>query len=162
MSAPRVTKSALALLSVCIFSACLSNEDTFTAGRIEKLCEASLPVCNTRVTCLVDEETYLRGVFPGAERALIYTPHPETTVTVSFLIDEQISPGTEMIVRAHQVGCVEVKEERLIDVDIFERAGDDRILSMTFDLEGRGDHLIEWFADATATYLVTVNYKIRR
>ncbi len=150
------------LLLICpLLSGCLSREDTFTEGRIERLCSASLPICNTRVTCTLDQESFLTGAFPGAERTMIYTPHPLTTVTVSFLIDEQIFPGTEMIVRAHQIGCVEVQEERLLDVDIFNRAGDDRILSFRFDLEGRGDHLIEWFADATATYAVTVSYTQR-
>ena len=141
---------------------CVSQQDSFTAGRIERLCEASLPICNTRVTCALDEESYLTGVFPGAERTMIYTPHPLTTLTVNFLIDEQVFPGTEMLVRAHQIGCVEVYEERLVDVDIFNRAGDDRILSFTFELEGRGDHLIEWFADASATYAVTIDYEQRR
>jgi hypothetical protein len=147
--------------ALCSFSSCVSREESFTAGRIERLCEASLPICNTRVTCSADEDTYLTGAFPGAERAMVYAPHPLTTVTLSFLIDKQIFPGTEMLVRAHQIGCVEIEEKRLVDVDIFQRAGDDRILSFSFDLEGRGDHLIEWFSDATATYVFTVDYKQR-
>ena len=140
---------------------CVSREDTFTEGRLERLCEASLPICQTRATCTLDEESYLTGVFPGAEKAMIYTPHPLTTVTVRFLLDEQAYPGTEMIVRAHQIGCVELEETRLVDVNIFTRAGDDRILEFSFELEGRGDHLVEWFADATATYSVTVDFKQR-
>lgn len=152
----------MGLMLLMVLSGCVSREDSFTSGRIERLCEASLPICNTRVTCTVDEESYLTGVFPGAERALIYTPHPKTTVTLNLLFDEQIFPGGELLVRAHQIGCVEVKEERLVDVDVFERAGDDRIISFTFELEGRGDHLIEWFSDATASYVLTVDYKQRR
>ena len=148
------------MLSISL-SSCLSNEDSFTAGRLERLCEASLPICQTRVTCQLDEKSYLTGVFPGAEKAMIYTPHPLTTVTVRFLLDQQSYPGTEMLVRAYQIGCVEVLEERLVDVDIFSRAGDDRILEFSFDLEGRGDHLIEWYADATVQYVVNIDYKQR-
>ena len=159
----RTLMSLLTMLcSVSLLSSCISREESFTAGRIEKLCEASLPICNTRVTCSADEDTYLTGAFPGAERAMVYTPHPLTKVTLNFLIDEQIFPGTEMLVRAHQIGCVEIEEKRLVDVDIFQRAGDDRILSFSFDLEGRGDHLIEWFSDATATYVFTVDYEQRK
>ena len=158
----RLLFSSIALLTLCAVSGCISREESFTAGRIEQLCEASLPICNTRVTCSAGEDTYLTGAFPGAERAMLYTPHPLTTVTLNFLIDEQIFPGTEMLVRAHQIGCVEIEEERLVDVDIFQRAGDDRILSFSFDLEGRGDHLVEWFSDATATYVMTVDYKQRK
>ena len=147
---------------MCItLSSCVSNEDSFTSGRLERLCEASLPICQTRVTCQLDEKSYLKGVFPGAEKAMVYTPHPLTTVSIRFLLDEQSFPGTEMLVRAYQVGCVEVIEERLVDVDIFARAGDDRILEFSFDLEGRGDHLIEWYADATVQYVVNIDYKQR-
>ena len=151
------------LWSLCsmLCAGCVSREDTFTEGRLERLCEASLPICQTRVTCALDEKSYLAGVFPGAEKAMVYTPHPLTTVTVRFMIDEQKFPGTEMIVRAHQIGCVEIQEERLVDVNIFTRAGDDRILEFSFELEGRGDHLIEWFADATATYLVNIDFEQR-
>ncbi len=152
---------ALFTLFSLSLSSCMSNEDSFTAGRLEKLCEASLPICQTRVTCQLDEQSYLSGVFPGAEKAMVYTPHPLTTVTIRFLLDEQSFPGTEMLVRAYQVGCVELLEERLVDVDIFARAGDDRILEFSFDLEGRGDHLIEWFADATAKYVVHIDFKQR-
>ena len=163
---PVVFQNSLQWLSILIMStfsflSCISNEESFTHGRLEKLCEASLPICNTRVTCTLDTESYLKGAFPGAERAMIYTPHPLTTVTIHFLINEQIYPGTEMLVRAHQIGCVEISEERLENVDIFTRAGDDKILSFSFDLEGRGDHLIEWFADATARYSVAIDFKQR-
>ena len=142
-------------------TSCISTEESFTSGRLEHLCEASLPICNTRVTCIVDETSYLKGAFPGAERAMVYAPHPRTKVTIHFLIEDQIYPGTEMLVRAHEIGCVEIQEERLTDVDIFRRAGDDRILSFSFDLEGRGDHLIEWFADASAAYLLTIDLEKR-
>lgn len=157
-----IARQAYIALASLLLHSCLSSEESFTAGRLERLCEASLPICSTRVTCSLDEESYLTGIFPGAERAMVYTPHPKTDVTLHFLFKEQVYPGTEMLIRAHQIGCVALQEERLLDVDVFTRAGEDRILSFTFELEGRGDHLIEWFSDATASYVLLVEYDQRR
>ena len=142
---------------ICALSSCLSRQDNFTQGRLEELCEASLPICKTRVTCTLDEPSFVTGTFPGAQSAVIYTPHPRSILTVRLLLDDQIYPGTELLVRAYQVGCADIEEERLLDVDLFTRAGDDRVIEFTFTLNHRGDHLIEWFSDATATYAVNAN-----
>ena len=158
----KITLMVCLCIAVSSLSGCLSREENFTQGRLETLCEASLPICKTRVTCTLDEQHYLTGVFPGAQRAVVYTPHPRTTITTRILLDDQIYPGTEFFIRAYQVGCVGVEEERLADVDVFQRAGDDRVLEFTFILEGRGDHLIEWFSDATASYAVAIDLSLRK
>ena len=151
------------LLGVSVgLSSCQSRQETFTQGRLESLCEASLPICKTRVTCTLDESSYISGIFPGAQSAVIYTPHPQTDIKVLLLLDEQVYPGTELMVRVYQVGCVEVKEEKWIDVDLFEQAGDDRIIELDFEVEGRGDHLIEIFSDATASYSLGIQMSLRR
>jgi hypothetical protein len=145
------------LTSLLLLSGCLSRDEEFTAGRLEARCEASIPVCATRAACALNNTTFASGRFPGAQRAIVYTPHPRTTLTARLLLDDQEYPGTELLVRAYQVGCVDVFEERLADIDIFQRAGDDRALDFTFELEGRGDHLIEWYSDAAASYTLTVS-----
>jgi|GEM_PF-860864 len=162
MSRARLLLSALlAALPIAPLQGCLSRADELTAGRLEARCDASIPVCATRASCALSGETFARGRFPGAQRAVVYAPHPRSTLTARLLLDEQVYPGTELLVRAYQVGCVDVLEERLVDVDIFRRAGEDRVLDFTFTLEGRGDHLIEWYSDAAASYTLTVNVAFR-
>lgn len=141
---------------------CQSRQEAFTQGRLETLCEASLPICKTRATCTLDDSSYISGIFPGSQSAVIYTPHPKTNIKVLLLLDKQIYPGTELMVRVYQIGCVEVKEEKWVDVDLFEQAGDDQIIELDFEVEGRGDHLLEIFSDATASYALGVKMSLRR
>ena len=149
--------AALSALSGSALSGCLSRAEEFTAGRLEARCDASIPVCATRASCALGDDSFARGRFPGAQRAVVYTPHPRSALTARLLLDEQVYPGTELLVRVYQVGCVDVLEERLVDIDIFARAGEDRVLDFTFELEGRGDHLIEWYSDAAASYTLNVS-----
>ena len=162
MMIPLIHQKALLLMVVAsTVLGCYSRADEFTQGRLHSVCSASIPVCQTRATCVVDDQSYIKGVFPGAERAIIYAPHPRTQVHVRILLDELQSPGTEFMIRAFQIGCIEKKEERIKDTNIFIRAGGDRVLDFTFDLEGRGDHLIEWFSDATAKYVLNVDFTFK-
>jgi hypothetical protein len=135
----------------------MTREENFTQGRLEALCETPTAVCQTRASCELSEERFVTGAFPGGQRAVVYAPHPRTTLTVRILLDDQRYPGTELFVRAHQLGCVDSLEERLVDIDLFQRAGEDRTLDFTFELRGQGDHLIEWFSDASATYTLVVD-----
>jgi hypothetical protein len=155
-------QGVLWLLCLTILSSCLSREENFTQGRLEEICRTSVPICQTKVTCQMSDQNFVKGTFPGAERAMIYTPHPRSTLTLRFLLDKQVYPGTEFLVRTYQVACIEKEEENLKDIDIFKQAGQNRVLEFTFDLIGEGDHLIEWFADASARYTVTatLEYKL--
>ena len=154
---------ALFLLSLSLtISGCLSREENFTQGRLRAACESATPICSGRATCTLSPKRYLEGTFPGAERAILYLQHPRSQVTVRMLLAEQVYPGTELLVRVHELGCASAEEEQLVDVDIFRRAGDDRILNFTFDVDGRGDHLIEFFSDMSARYTVTVDVEKRK
>ena len=155
------SRALLSLILSFTISGCLSREENFTQGRLRATCESATPICSGRATCTVSPKRYLEGTFPGAERAILYLQHPRSQVTVRMLLAEQVYPGTELLVRVHELGCASAEEEQLVDVDIFRRAGDDRILTFTFDVDGRGDHLIEFFSDMSARYTVTVDVEKR-
>jgi hypothetical protein len=70
-------------------------------------------------------------------------------------------PGTEFQVVAHSVGCDGFDELHLVDVDIFNYAGDDRIIQAELELEGEGDHLVSVFSDMNASYLMTLTIEER-
>ena len=145
------------MLVVLMMTSCLSREENFTQGRLEELCQTSVPICQTKVTCQLSDKNFIEGTFPGAERAMVYTPHPRTKLTLRFLLNDQIYPGTEFFIRVYQVACIDQIEEQIKDVDIFKQAGQNRVLEFSFDLIGEGDHLIEWFADASARYTLAAS-----
>jgi hypothetical protein len=144
------------LVGVALSAAgCVEADETFTQGRLRATCNSAIPVCDTRAACVLGDDEYLEGSFPGGEEFIVRTESGDRRLVVRFLLREMISPGTEMLVRAHQSGCAEFDERRLRDVDLFERAGDDRILQFELDLQGRGDHLVEIFSDMAADFSMT-------
>ena len=72
------------------------------------------------------------------------------------------APGTELIVQAYEPGCTlntEKSQAHMEDVDIFKKAGDDRVLQFDLFAQEAGEHLIEVYSDASADYLVVVKQK---
>jgi hypothetical protein len=146
----------LFLCLLLLISGCESRIDQFTAGKLESLCRVSLPICQTRVTCVLDEESFIAGDFPGSQSILLYAQHPKNKLKLKILLSEQVYPGTEFLIRVYDVGCASLQEEQLKNVDLFMRAGDDQILDFEFDFNGLGDHLIEVFSDMNAHYQLIV------
>ncbi|MEE2644573.1 MAG: hypothetical protein VYD19_06530 [Myxococcota bacterium] len=146
---------------IVLASGCLSREENFTQGRLKATCTETTPICSGRATCTLSPTRYLEGVFPGAEKAVLYIQHPRSRVKMRVLLSEQVYPGTEFLARIHDLGCADAEEVQLLEVDIFRRAGDDRVLDFSFDVDGRGDHLVELFSDMSARYTVTVDIERR-
>jgi hypothetical protein len=136
---------------------CENRIDDFTAGKLESLCQVSIPVCQTRVTCLIDEDHFISGDFPGSAAVLLYAEHPKNRLKIKLLLSEEVYPGTELLIRLYDVGCVSSQEERVADRDIFLLAGEDQILDFEFEFNGLGDHLIEIFSDMNAHYQMIVD-----
>lgn len=141
---------------VGLSAGCVSDEAVFTQGRLEVLCEESLPVCATRASCMLDGDSYLRSTFPGGVRAIVRNDYDEDTAVVEILLTEALAPGTELQVELQSPNCGRVEEERLIDVDLIEEAGSDRKFIFELDFQGRGDHLLSVFSDMNASYLLSV------
>jgi hypothetical protein len=144
-----------ALLLVGSLGGCVDQDTVFTRGRIQATCNAAIPVCDGRAACVIGNDDYVEGTFPGGQKTIVRTETADNRLVVRFLLDEMVSPGTEMLVRAHQPGCNAFEQQHPTDVDLFERAGDDRILQFTLDLPGQGDHLLEVFSDMGADYRMT-------
>lgn len=145
-----------ALLCALAATSCVRQEEVFTEGRVETTCGDAIPVCDTRAACVLDDNVYVDGAFPGGLQSIVRTESGDNRIVVRFLLEEMTSPGSELLVRAHSPGCGTFNERHLQDVDLFERAGDDRILQYELELEGDGDHLLEIFSDMGAEYLMTV------
>ena len=139
-----------------LLAGCVSDESIFTKGRLEDLCNASIPVCDTQAACVLDEDEYIRSEFPGGQRLIVRTETDNATLIVRFLLTDTLYPGTELLVQAYEASCGDFDEEHPWDIDLFEFAGDDRIIEFTLDLPGRGDHLLEIFSDMSSSYLMGV------
>ena len=145
------------LLAALAVAGCQSPEDEFTEGRLENLCAGTVPVCNVRAGCVLSDDDFVRGTFPGAQRYIVATDRPDQRVEVRLFFTSQRFPGTELLVQLSEPGCGRAEQTRLVDIDFFARAGDDGILDFSFDAPEKGDHLLEVFSDMSAGWLLTVD-----
>jgi hypothetical protein len=146
----------LVLACALLLSSCGEDESVFVGQRLEQRCNASIPACDAHASCVMTNDTYYSGQFPGGLKTLVRTDTDEATLVVRFLLTDMIFPGTELQIMAQTPGCDTFDEVHEKDVDLFELAGDDRTLEYEMDLDGRGDHLVEIFSDMSASYLMTL------
>ncbi|MDF1562000.1 MAG: hypothetical protein P1V51_03105 [Deltaproteobacteria bacterium] len=149
----------LALVVVLAGLGC-TDETLFTQGRIEDLCNGVVPSCKKQAGCVLDDEHFTRGVFPGEQRIVVRSITRDARLIVRLLFVEMVYPGTEILVQAFSPDCGDVSMEQVVvdgpeDIDLFEYAGDDRIIEFHLDLPEAGDHLLEIYSDMAADYLVT-------
>ena len=140
-------------------SACLNDERVFTQGRIEDLCDSAIPACDSQASCILRGDEFYEGSFPGGLKVITRTEGEDGTLIVRFLLTEMLSPGTELFIEASTPNCADKAIDHPQDVDLFDLAGDDRILEYHVDLPGRGDHLVTIFSDMSARYLMTFTYE---
>ena len=150
---------ALALAVVLLGVGC-TDESIFTSGRIEDLCNGVVPSCKKQAGCVLDDEHFTRGVFPGEQRIVVRSVARDANLVVRLLFTEMVYPGTEILAQAFSPDCGDVAMEQIIvdgpeDIDLFEYAGDDRIIDFDLALPETGDHLLEIYSDMAADYLVT-------
>jgi len=150
-----VIHRSLFIALVALSSACIDDTRLFTEGRLEDPCNNAIPICNTQAGCTVHDESFYSGEFPGGLRFIVQSEAEENLLIVRFLLNDMIFPGTEMLVLAKTPDCGMFEEEHVQNRDLFELAGDDRVLDFEIDLPGRGDHLLEIFSDMSASYQMT-------
>lgn len=135
---------------------CMAAEDIFTSGRIENVCSSAIPACGEMAGCVLNSDQYLSGEFPGGQVVIVRTESERTRIVARFLLSQEMYPGTLMSVRGCSIGCAQCDEQITKDKNLFEVAGNDGILEYDLDVEGRGDHEVEFFSDMAAKYLFTV------
>jgi hypothetical protein len=134
-----------------------SAEDLFTQGRVNEPCSAVYPTCHVSYAagCYLDGDRYTEGNFPGARRLLVATRLVEQTIRVRLFFRNMLFPGTEILVQAYEPDCGDIVQDLREDVDVFEEAGDDRIIIFDLPTQTPGDHLIELYSDCATDYLLT-------
>ncbi|MCC6746242.1 MAG: hypothetical protein IT371_01200 [Deltaproteobacteria bacterium] len=147
---------AFALLGL---AGCLptTSEASFISGRDELLCDGVYPVCKGKYAgCVLREEQYLRGNFPGSRKFLVETTPGDWVIRVLVFLEERLSPGTETTVSWFEPGCADQyryqSSKDKLTGDIFEKAGRDQVLEIEHAVTEPGDHLMEIYSDATCRY----------
>ncbi len=129
----------------------------FTLGRTRTPCTDSVPVCDDIAACVLGSDQYLHGLFPGGQRLIVHTEIDQAHLIARFLLVEEWSPGTEILVRAYSADCSDYDEGHATGVDLFELAGDDGIIEYGLDVSGLGDHQVELFSDMGAEFMFRVD-----
>jgi hypothetical protein len=134
---------------------CGVSEGDFIAGADADPCIANVPVCQTTAGCAMGETTYIEGDFPGVRNFIVTTP-ADTTITVKIFFKTRIHPGEDLEIRWYEPGCSNYHRYESGNIDLFSKAGSDRVFSQSRQVREAGDHLIDIYSDATAHYFVRV------
>lgn len=125
----------------------------FTSGLDLDRCEDTFPVCTTTAGCVLTENDYIEGEFPG-QRAIIVPAPAEAVIHIDIFFVEQRAAGVDTDIRWHEPGCFDTYRWTSGGQDIFLDAGRDRVLTRSQQVFQDGDHLVEIFSDAIADYFI--------
>ena len=142
----------LVLVPGCLFTA----SGGFAGAREENICDSTIPVCNTTGGCVLDEDHYIKGVFPGNRRFIVRTKG-EAILTVRLYFDMPKSPGADTNIYVYESGCVERFAFETAGRDIFRMAGPDQEFTWETRVYQEGDHLVEVNSDATSDFYLRVD-----
>jgi hypothetical protein len=139
-----------------------AGKATFIGDRTEELCQSTLPVCKGQTAgCMLDQQHYLQGTFPGGRKVLLETTSSGVTIRVMLLLEDKLSPGTETEVTWFGPGCSDLYTYKLSrdpqTSDLFKRAGAASVLTVEQEVEEEGDHLISVWSDAACKYVMRVD-----
>jgi len=162
----KATKLATATLAGAIFAvtlcSCKSPEDAFIGDRLLSLCDEAYWICDVPAGCVLEEDEYVEGVFPGVRRVVVVTETEDVDVQVRLFFRTMEAPGTELLVQLYEPDCTvnpDLGQAHLVDVDLFDKAGDDRIIAFDLTALQIGEHLLEIYSDSSVEYLLIADVK---
>lgn len=145
-----------ALLALALGAGCGDSRSDFIGGRVKDSCDASWPVCSEVAGCILGDESYSEGRFPGRGRFIVQVPEA-ATVRVSFYLEEVLATGEETIVTVHEEGCRARTRQATAGrtvADSMEKFG---AFVREVDVTGVGDHLVEFESDMQARFAMKVD-----
>jgi hypothetical protein len=148
--------TTLALLALLLGTlACGVTEGDFIIGAEGDPCMSNIPICQTTAGCSINEAIYLEGDFPGLRNFVVNTP-ADTEIEVRIFFKTRLHPGEDTEIRWYEPGCADYYAYESMGIDIFSKAGSDRVFAQSQKVRMAGDHLIEIYSDATTHYFVRV------
>ena len=140
---------------------CGDRRSDFLGARVEDRCDESWPICDTVAGCILGHESYRSGRFPGHGRFIVRLAEP-SLVRVSFFLENVGASGERTIITWHEEACRARIREEVSGRTFVGEAQRYESVSREAELDGVGDHLIEFESDAQAEYLVKVDVTPRR
>jgi len=140
-----------------------TSKEAFVGDAVELKCDGVWNVCLGQVAgCLLDEDHYISGTFPGSRKVLVTTPEGDWKIRVEIFLDPDVTPrfpGTETEISWFEPGCADqyryqMSLDNTSSGDFFERAGRDNVFVVERDVEEFGDHLVTIYSDAITRYAV--------
>jgi hypothetical protein len=150
-----MSRGAQALALVLVAAGCGGTRESFIGGRVRDACDQVWPVCATTAGCILGQESYTEGRFPGQARVIVQL-REASTVRLRFYLDEVTAAGEETAVVFHEEGCrarVRKSASGRVVQDSVEKTGE---YAEEAELTGVGDHLVEFSSDMRARYAVKV------
>ena len=146
----------LVLAPLLLSAGCgLSAAENFSRGLTRDRCDGTYPICASTAGCVMGENRYLEGAFPGSREVIVPAP-AESLITVRLFFVTQGAHGLDTRILIHEPGCIDTYEWASEGRDIFLEAGSDRVLEVRREVFLEGDHLVEVASDAVADYAFTV------
>nr|WP_274622037.1 hypothetical protein [Myxococcus fulvus] len=145
-----------AFLLTLLAVGCGDTRDDFIGPRVKDVCDESWPVCGRVAGCILGEEGYSEGRFPGRSQFIVQVPEA-SHLKVSFYLDEVTAAGEETVVIFHEEGCrarIRTAADGRAVLDSMEKFS---VFTREAELTGVGDHLIEFESDMQARYAVKVD-----
>jgi hypothetical protein len=114
-------------------------------------CNETIPApCGEIAHCVLDDDEFLQGTFPGSQIFVIRTTEPQQVI-FSFEFSNRISAGTTLILTSTEPDCSQ-QSTYMNPSDIFQLAGASGVLSFPITMTEVGDHLIQFSSDSYCSY----------
>ena len=131
------------------------DSDAFIAGAELEPCSSTVEICQVTAGCVLAEDEYLAGSFPGFRNFVVRTPD-RATLAIRLFFEERRHPGEVTEIIWFEPGCADSEKYDSNGADIIAEAGDGREFIRSALMQRAGDHLIEIYSDAHVQYLLRV------
>ena len=145
-----------ALLLFGLAAGCGDARGDFVQGRAQDSCDEAWPVCAEVAGCVLGNQSYRAGRFPGETRFAIHLEEP-SLVRVSFFLEDVGAAGEETVITLYEDGCRARVREAISGRTFVGEAERNGVVYREATLTGAGDYLIELQSDAQARFLVKVD-----
>ncbi len=114
-------------------------------------CNESWPVCDLVAGCIIGNESYITGRFPGTGRVIVRIAEA-SAITMSFYLKNVAAGGTTTTLLFYEGGCQDRTRLDLNGDAFVQEAQNIGYVSRTENLTDVGDHRLEFTSDAQANY----------
>ncbi len=129
--------------------------ENFTAGAEHDPCMDNVPVCQTTAGCVMEEDDYIEGHFPGFVNFVVSTT-ASATIVVKIFFETRLHPGEDTEIIWFEPGCHDSYSYESGGADIFDLAGEDLVFEQEQQVLLEGSHRVDIYSDATTHYYLRV------